>query len=75
MKNKFKLGKIGIFLLLLILLFPLPGRLKDGGSIRFKSLLYSVTKVQRLNNLTDGGMYLEGYEVEILNMKVYSNVK
>ena len=50
MKNKSKFRNIIIILLLFILLFPIPMRLKDGGSIRFQALLYSVTKVHRLND-------------------------
>ncbi len=75
MKGKYKFRKIVISLLLIVLLFPLPVRLKDGGSIRFQSLLYSITKVHRLNNLEAEDMYLRGYEIEILNMQVYSKVK
>lgn len=50
--------------------------LKDGGSIRFQALLYSVTKVHRLNNdLEAENEFLKGWEVELLSVKVYSNVK
>lgn len=48
-------------------------RLKDGGSIRFKSLLYSVTKINRLNEDINSEN-IKGWEVEILNMKIYSNI-
>ena len=76
MKNKSKFRNIIIILLLFILLFPIPMRLKDGGSIRFKALLYSVTKVHRLNNDSEAeNEFLKGWEVEVLNVKVYSNVK
>lgn len=74
-EKKFKFRNIIIILILIILLFPLPVRLKDGGSIRYQSILYSITKVHRLNTLETENMYLKGYEVKILNMKVYNNMK
>ncbi|WP_129724832.1 hypothetical protein [Xylanivirga thermophila] len=76
MENKSKFRNIIIILLLFILLFPIPMRLKDGGSIRFQALLYSVTKVHRLNNDSEAvNEFLKGWKVEVLNLKVYSNVK
>ena len=37
---------LGIILLMLI---PIPNRIKDGGSIEYKAILYKITKVHRLN--------------------------
>ena len=74
MKNKLKYGKIIVILIIIILLFPIPMRLKDGGSIRFQSVLYSVTKINRLNEDIDSEN-IKGWEVEVLNMKVYRNIE
>ena len=55
--------------LALVLLFPIPMRYKDGGSVKYQAALYSVTDVHRL---APGGGYEEGVVVEILGMQVYS---
>lgn len=74
MENKLKYRKIIVILIIIILLFPIPMRLKDGGSIRFQSVLYSVTKINRLNEDIDSEN-IKGWEVEVLNMNVYSNIE
>lgn len=74
MKNILKYRKTIVILIIIILLFPIPMRLKDGGSIRFQSVLYSVTKINRLNEDIDSEN-IKGWEVEVLNMKVYSNIE
>lgn len=58
----------------LILLFPIPFRLKDGGSIEFKALLYTVTQYHKLAPIedTDNG-YIEGIGIEILGMEIYNS--
>lgn len=73
MKSK-KMIIIGIILAILILLVPIPMRLKDGGSIKYKALLYSITKVHRFNIESETG-YENGIEIEILGMQIYNNVK
>ena len=70
--NKKKLIIIGIILAILILLVPIPMRLKDGGSVEYKALLYSITKVHRLNHKSITG-YEDGIRIEILGMKIYDN--
>lgn len=60
--------------LALVLLFPLPLRLKDGGSVEWNAVLYSVTDVHRLAPETESG-YLEGTIVEILGVEVFNNVE
>ena len=71
MKKK-KLYIIAIILMLVVLLAPIRMNLKDGGSVRYKSLVYEVTKIHQL--ATDvGGVkpYIDGLEVKILGMTVY----
>lgn len=64
-----------IMIIGLVLLFPIPQRLKDGGSIRYAALLYQITDVHRINpDIESDEPYLEGIEIEILGAKVFSNV-
>ena len=59
----------------LVLLFPIPQRLKDGGSIRYAALLYQITDVHRINpDIESDEPYLEGIEIEILGAKIFSNI-
>ena len=50
MKNRKKVAAaiVAAVLLLVVLLFPIRMNLKDGGSVQYKSLTYSITKVHRL---------------------------
>lgn len=75
MKKKIIVG-IGI-LLAIILLFPIPYHIKDGGSIEYKAILYSVTDVHALNDLENHPEhpYCEGIRIEILGIEVFDNVK
>lgn len=57
----------------MILLIPIPFRLKDGGTIEWKSLTYKISKVHKLNNESETG-YEDGIIVEILGHTVYDNV-
>lgn len=58
-----------IVVLLIVLLFPIRYRLKDGGSIVYKSITYQVTKVHRLYDING---IEEGWEIEILGFRVYN---
>ena len=68
MKNK----KILIFIIIvaLILLVPIPMRLKDGGSIRFQAILYNITKYHQLSHVEEDG-YNDGIEIEILGIEIF----
>lgn len=67
----------GICIVLAVaLLFPIPLRMKDGGSVEYRALLYSVTEVHRLNPDMDSAQpFLEGTVIEILGMEVFSDVE
>ena len=59
-------------IVLVILLVPVRMNLKDGGSIRYKSLVYEVTKIHQLAPEADGVKpYIDGFEVKILGMTIY----
>ena len=68
MKNK-KLWIILMVIIALILLFPVPMRLKDGGSIKFQAALYCVTKYHKLDHELDSG-YIDGIGIEILGLEI-----
>ncbi|MCM1154864.1 MAG: hypothetical protein NC314_06390 [Roseburia sp.] len=59
-----------------ILLFPIPLRLKDGGTVEYKAILYSVKKVHQLNpDMETNQNFHEGTVVELLGIEVFDNVK
>ena len=74
MKNK---AMIGICVLLaIVLLVPIPMRMKDGGTVVYRAVLYQVEDVHRLGAVdTAGDEYLEGMIVRILGMEVYNSVE
>ena len=68
MKKKY-IRIILVVLILLVLLFPVKYHYKDGGTIEYKAILYSVTvwNVMGIDGLT------EGTTIEILGIKLYDN--
>ena len=67
-----------VFVVLLILLVPIPMHLKDGGTVEYKALLYKISKVHSLTSIEEmenGKQYNEGIIVEILGFEIYNNVK
>ncbi len=60
---------IVIVLILIILLFPIKTSLYDGGSIKYKSIVYSITKLNRLNgiNKREKGTIIKVFGYEIYN--------
>ena len=63
-----------ITLLFILALIPIPMKLKDGGSIEYKAILYSVTKIRRINTQSLTG-YETGWEIKVLCFQIYNNVK
>ena len=75
MKKKFFVV-IAIIAVLVILLTPVRMNLKDGGSVRYKALVYEVTKIHQLAPEVDGVKpYIDGFEIKILGMTVYRETK
>lgn len=64
-----------LILVALILLFPIREQAKDGGSVRYNAILYTVYDVHSgYGSPDDTGMhYVEGVIVEILGYQVYNN--
>jgi len=56
------------------LLIPIPMRMKDGGTVKYQAVLYSVSDVHRLAPSAESG-YEDGIIVKILGMQVFNNVK
>lgn len=65
--------------LAVLALVPIPVGYKDGGSVEYKALLYSVTKRHSITSQEVGGGYVGGYDigtiVKILGFKVYDDVE
>ena len=70
---KKKIILVIIVLIAIILLFPIPMRLKDGGSIEFRALLYKVTKYHRLAPIDAESGYIDGIGIEILGVEIFNN--
>lgn len=70
---KKKVTIVMVIVVLLILLVPIPMHLKDGGTVEYKSLVYKISKVHRLNPNSQN-VYDNGIIVEILGIKIYDNV-
>ena len=63
-------------LLAIVLLIPIHMRLKDGGTVVYRAVLYQVEDVHRLGAVdTAEDEYLEGMIVRILGMEVYNSVE
>lgn len=75
MKKKITIISI---ILAIILLFPIPIRLKDGGTVEYKAILYKVSNVKSLASIEEmenGKMYNKGIFLEILGFEIFNNVK
>ena len=65
-----------IVVVMLILFVPIPNHLKDGGTVEWKSLTYSISKVHSLYSVDGYPMgYKDGMIIKIFNMTVYNNTK
>lgn len=63
---------IVVVVILIILFMPVRMNMKDGGSVKYKSLVYEVTKIHQLALETDAVKpYIDGFEVKILGMTVF----
>ena len=73
MKKKFILIAAGV--LLLAALCPIPFHLKDGGTVEYRALLYSVSKIHRLNDLEAEDPFQKGTVVKVLGIELYNDVE
>lgn len=72
MKKKF-VKTILILLLINVFLFPMPTVYKDGGSTRYKALLYEVYRQHQISFDSKTG-FKYGTIVKILGFEVYNNI-
>lgn len=56
------------------MLIPIKFHLKDGGSIEYKAILYSVTKYHILNHKSTNG-YDNGWKIKIFGLTIYDEIK
>ena len=61
----------------LILLIPIPMRLKDGGSVEYRAILYTITKYHKLAPIEENTeqKYIDGIAIRILGIEIYNNTK
>ena len=67
-----KTAKVLRFVVALFLIFgliPIKLHYKDGGSVRYKAVLYEVTKWHQLSDDLDG--YKNGLTIKILGLVIY----
>lgn len=71
MKKK-KLATFLVIAIIVVLLFPIRMNLKDGGSVRYKSLVYEITKIHQFSPDLDGVKpYVVGLEINFFGMTIY----
>ena len=65
------------FLFAFILLFPVRGQMKDGGSVEYRAMLYCITDVHQIKPFEEGKEmeFYEGLVVEVLGVEIFNNVK
>ncbi len=69
---KKKLKKITIIIVTLILLVPIPRGVKDGGTVKYQAVLYSITDYHAFRDMIG---YDVGIEIKILGKTVYKNIR
>lgn len=70
MKRKVKVAIAVI--VLIILLIPIPTRYKDGGSVRYRAIVYDVTKYHQLDLESETG-YNDGWEIKVIGIPIYDD--
>ena len=64
---------------ILLLLIPIPVKIKDGGTIHYNAILYDVYDIHRVTTPDDfndaiiGNEYIEGIIVEIFGIQIFNN--
>lgn len=73
-EKEMKKKRISIILgvILLLLLIPIPKKLKDGGTIEFQAILYKISKVHKLNSRDE---YQKGIQVNIFGKTLLDTSK
>ena len=75
---KKKLIRILLILFFLMILLPIEvGHVKDGGSVVYKGLIYTVKKVHSFKSTPpeEEQQFYEGIVIKIFNVEIFNNVK
>ena len=72
---KKKVILITIILIAIILLFPIPMRLNDGGSIEYRALLYKITDYHKLAPIESDTWYIDGIGIEIFSVEIFNSTE
>lgn len=62
-----------VIIALIILLFPIKLGYKDGGTVEYKAIVYSVTDYHSIHSAE--GEYRVGYTIEIFGLEVFDNTR
>ena len=62
-----------VVIILILALIPIPMKLKDGGSVEYKAILYEVTKYHTINTESTKG-YDDGLKIKILGLTIYDKI-
>lgn len=54
-----------------VFLIPIPMRLKDGGTVVYQALLYSIEDIHRLNPEASTSAYTDAIRVKILGLEIF----
>lgn len=74
-KHYKKIIVIVMIILAMVLLIPIPQRLKDGGTVEYNAVLYSISDVHRLRSASESGSeYSDGIIIRIFGKEVYNSV-
>lgn len=63
---------ITVIIALITLLVPIRTMYKDGGSIRYRAILYDVTKYHQLDLDSKTG-YNDGWDIKVIGIPIYNN--
>ena len=75
MKRKGKVAiAVIVLMILLILLIPIPIRYRDGGSVRYRAVLYDVKKYHQLDLESETG-YNDGWKIKVIGIPIYDDFK
>lgn len=72
---KKKLKTVVIVMILVMLFVPVPSYLKDGGTVEYQAILWSVTKHHSMWTQNGVNGYLEGYKISVLWIEVYNDTE
>ncbi len=74
MKKNKKLIILFLIFIIVILLIPKKTMFWDGGTVKYKSLIYEITKYNRLDNNYKSG-YNNGLKIKLFGITIYNNFK